>query len=164
MIAIEFDVVMTDATRTRLHTTKYLNEPSVQLFLGIPKGLEWEECSDSVNMMFDKDRLANVAQDLVPVLAAKVPVLVYSGMLDLICNYMGGIQWTNDLQWPFKAQFNAAPTNPWSGGSIQQSNGLAMASVANAGHMSPHDQPVQVSLLISCFVGSVPCSFLETIN
>lgn len=40
-------------------------------------------------------------------------VLVYSGMLDFICNYKGGDAWTTDLPWSGQKAFNNQNFTTW---------------------------------------------------
>merc|ERR1719428_983455 len=78
-----------------------------------PPSIKWSTCSRTAGLPLLLDRIFSFAQDLPPVLAAGVPVLVYSGELDLICNVDGGLKWTTEMEWPGKASFNAAPFKNW---------------------------------------------------
>lgn len=72
-------------------------------------------------------------------------MLIYSGKLDYICNYIGGAAWTRNLQWPGQVAFNNAPRNAWNivltngttyaAGTSQIASNFAWLEVNNAGHM-----------------------------
>jgi carboxypeptidase C (cathepsin A) len=55
----------------------------------------------------------SMADRLLNVLAGNYTVLIYSGKLDFICNFLGGAAWTAGLVWPGQSGFNSAPKNPW---------------------------------------------------
>jgi cathepsin A (carboxypeptidase C) len=53
------------------------------------------------------DWVGNFATDLPAALAENIPVLVYSGTNDWICNWIGGQRWTSAMVWP--GQVSAVP-------------------------------------------------------
>lgn len=50
---------------------------------------------------------------LAPLLDAGVPVLIYSGDMDYICNWMGGFAWTNALVWDGQHEFERSYMREW---------------------------------------------------
>lgn len=106
------------------------------------------DCSGSVHSAFSKagDWMLPIHRK-VPGLLAKIPVLVYAGDADWICNWLGNQAWTNNLEWPGKAAFNSAATKPATlpngkeYGTIKHANGLAFMRVYAASHFVPSDQP-----------------------
>lgn len=42
-----------------------------------------------------------------------MPVLIYSGDKDYICNWMGGLAWTEALEWKGYDGYNEAPVLSW---------------------------------------------------
>lgn len=94
-----------------------------------------------------KDHVLNTAPDLVDVLAADssgIDVLIYSGALDYICNWMGGRDWALDLEWPGKDQFNAAKNTTWTvdsetAGSYLNHDNFTFLKFNDAGHQVPQD-------------------------
>ena len=80
---------------------------------------------------------------------AGISVLVFSGVDDIVCNWMGSQLWLNGLVWGGTASWAAAPkATPWAGGTFQHAGLLTFAKVANAGHMSPMDQPTLMLQLL----------------
>lgn len=94
----------------------------------------------------------------------KKTVLVYSGKLDFVCNYLGGAEWTRKLVWPGQAAFESAPRNEWSivlangtryaAGTSRVAHNLAWLEVNMAGHM------VRATRLGGGEVESLNCSFV----
>lgn len=133
----------------------FLNSAATQATLGVSG--EWTSCNYQVNGDFSSDWMRNYQQDTLPLLASKIPVLVYAGDLDFICNWLGNHAWTEALQWPGKAAFNAAATKPWmvggqQAGTIQAAEGLHFLRVFDAGHMVPHDQPAAALAMLDTFI------------
>jgi cathepsin A (carboxypeptidase C) len=99
------------------------------------------------------DHVTNMALRIPAVLKAGVNVLVYSGALDYICNWMGGNAWTQALEWDGKAKFNAAKNTTWTvngenAGSYLQYENFAFLKVDGAGHQVPQDRPVQAQAML----------------
>jgi len=133
--------------------TNFLNTPSVQDELGVDR--VWNTCSSQVGEQFYDDIERSFAYHIPVLLAANVRVVVYNGMLDLICNWVGGYMWTSALDWPGKEGFNGQDMKDWilpelspnPVGHYRTYNNFTFIAVENAGHMVPHDQP-QVALQI----------------
>ncbi|PHH89320.1 hypothetical protein CDD83_6285 [Cordyceps sp. RAO-2017] len=77
-----------------------------------------------------------------------IPVLIYAGDADYICNWLGNQAWTEALDWPGRDVFNAAETRPvrsassqsdW--GTVKAAHNLAFVRVFQAGHLVPTSQP-----------------------
>jgi cathepsin A (carboxypeptidase C) len=43
-----------------------------------------------------------------PNILDQIPVLIYAGDADYICNWLGNQAWTEKLEWPGQKDFNAA--------------------------------------------------------
>ncbi|KAF3168739.1 hypothetical protein TWF225_011485 [Orbilia oligospora] len=85
---------------------------------------------------------------LVPDLLKEIPVLIYAGDADFICNWLGNHAWTEALEWPGKAAFNKVELQDFkmadsgkSVGQIKSSGHLTFLRIYQAGHMTPMDQP-----------------------
>ena len=125
--------------------TSFLNQEDVQKAIGIPNGLQWSSCNFAVNGQFSRDWMHSMADRMLPVLAANKTVLIYSGILDYICNYVGGNAWVNALPWTGASGFSAASTNAWNialqngtqhtVGQLKGFQNFAWLEVAGAGHM-----------------------------
>ncbi|CAG9956897.1 unnamed protein product [Clonostachys rosea f. rosea IK726] len=127
---------------------KWLNTPSVLEAIGA-EVTSFEECDNSVyNAFYNSGDWMQPIHRLVPDILAKIPVLIYAGDADFICNWLGNRAWTKALDWPGKDAFNAAPVQPlklggggaqW--GNLTTSGHFAFIQVFQAGHMVPTNQP-----------------------
>lgn len=89
---------------------KWLNLQSTQQALGVAnEGITWQSCNFQVNSMFSavsnapqhpqhhkppQDWMKNYQTQIPALLGNKTRVLVYSGDLDYIVNWIGGHMWT----------------------------------------------------------------------
>ena len=85
-------------------------------------------------------------QEFIPKILEKIPVLIYAGDADFICNWLGNHAWTKALEWDGKAGFSKKALGPYkmSGkevGQIQSFGNFTFLRIYQAGHMVPHDQP-----------------------
>merc|ERR1712232_1397857 len=108
----------------------------------------WTSCNRVVDLKLVShgDWMLGFQQDLPPLLAAGLPVLVYFGDQDFIVNWMGGQKWTNAFEWPGKAGFNAAPNMTYTvdgtdAGSYKTYKGFTFMKITGAGHLVPMDKP-----------------------
>jgi len=134
----------------------YLNLPATRQKMNAGTQV-WTMCSTTPYFALIDD-LARSSEVLFPqILAAQVPVLLYNGNYDLICNMMGTTTWAANLNWPFQNAFNTATNQSWivagqPAGYYKTSNGLAQLIVYNAGHMVPYDQPQNAQDLLYRFI------------
>eukprot|EP01129_Flabellula_baltica_P008575 TRINITY_DN341_c0_g1_i1.p1 TRINITY_DN341_c0_g1~~TRINITY_DN341_c0_g1_i1.p1 ORF type:complete len:425 (+),score=75.17 TRINITY_DN341_c0_g1_i1:33-1277(+) len=124
--------------------TKWLNDPSVRKGFNVGD-VTWEGCSNApfFALMSDEEQSSNF---LIPKILEKIPVLLYNGNCDLICNYMGTAEYVKIMDWPYQQAFNNAMNNTWTvdgaqAGYYKSAYNLTLLIVENAGHMVPYDQP-----------------------
>ena len=93
---------------------------------------------------------------LKPLLDANVPVMAYNGNYDFICNWRSGEIWTKTVDWSGKAAFNAITDYTDAGfGKLKKYQNFAYVVVEQAGHMVPHDQPVNARRMIEWFINGM---------
>jgi len=141
--------------------TNYLNLPAVQQHLGVSEA--WEACNDEVNQEFGLDEIQSFKWEIPAILSNSTPVYIYSGDLDLICNWYGGHMWVESMMWPGQNAFNAAPFQSWmmqgsEAGIFKTAQGFTFIRVNKAGHMVPHDQPQSALDLLDRIVHGKPFS------
>jgi carboxypeptidase C (cathepsin A) len=135
----------------------YLNRPDVRKKLGVPKGRAWQECNMNVNAEFMGDFMRSYAAEVTYLLESGLPVLIYSGLEDLICNSLSQHWWTSALEWHGHDAFNAASKEDWRvdgdlAGFIRRAKHFANVEILDAGHMVPMDQPKRMLSLFGDFV------------
>jgi len=128
--------------------SKFLNQRSVIEALGAEVD-GYESCNFDINrnFLFAGDWMKPYHQ-LVPGILAQIPVLIYAGDADFICNWLGNHAWTEALVWPGQKDFNNVELGKFtmadSGkhvGDIKSSGNLTFLRIFQAGHMTPMDQP-----------------------
>lgn len=132
----------------------FLNLDSTKEALHVPADIIWKDCSRRVNLSFASDEAVTVAPYIAELLHKDIPVLLYAGDLDYICNYMGTKAVALNLEWNHKDDFNAADDHDWNMGAglARSLNGLTFLQVRDAGHMVPSDQPENALALITQFL------------
>merc|ERR1712048_1204983 len=137
----------------------FLNTPAVQKAIGATK--KWSSCNLVVNKMFQNDFMKNYHTKIPDMLKSGVRIMVYAGDVDYICNWLGNKKWTLALDWPHKADFNAADDKPYmladgqtQLGRIRQAGGFSFVQVFQAGHMVPMDQPEAALKMLNDFLGN----------
>ena len=130
----------------------YLNQPKVMKALGAEVST-YEGCNFDINrnFLFQGDWMKPFHR-LVPKLLEKIPVLVYAGDADFICNWLGNLAWTEHLAWPGKKAYNKAPMEDLvvegnkldhpKIGSVKSAANFTFVRLHAGGHMVPHDQPL----------------------
>jgi len=137
--------------------TTFLNHGTIKKQLNASSSVTWGLCDTDpyFALMSDIDRSS---ENLVPGILAKIPVLLYNGNYDLICNMDGTADWSDAMVWPGAAKFATATNQSWTGakgqagGWYKSAQGLTRLIVANAGHMSPFDQPANVQVMVWQFL------------
>jgi len=133
----------------------YLNSDDAQKLFNV-SGHSWEMCAPGPYIALLEDEEQS-SMNLFPNILLNVPVLLYNGYYDLICNWEGTDSWSNILEWPFQDQYNKAKNQTWtvngkSAGFFKTADNLAFLVVDNAGHMSPFDQPENLHDMIYRFI------------
>ncbi|KAI5116338.1 hypothetical protein M0805_009174 [Coniferiporia weirii] len=90
-----------------------------------------------------------------------VKVIVYAGTLDFICNWVGNQRWTLDMEWTGREGYAEAPLRDWfvdgePAGKTRAFGNLAFTSLYGAGHLAPHDRPVQSLEMLKHWLADEP--------
>ncbi|MCJ1318181.1 hypothetical protein MMC15_003509 [Xylographa vitiligo] len=140
--------------------SKYLNQPKVLSALGAEVS-SYESCNFDINrnFLFQGDWMQPFHR-LVPGILEKIPVLIYAGDADFICNWLGNEAWTEALEWPGKAAYNKVDRSflkldgdGASIGEIKTSGNFTFMRIYGAGHMVPYDQPVSSLEFFNRWIG-----------
>lgn len=128
---------------------EYLNKKSVQKELGV-EVTKYDSCNFDINrnFLFQGDWMKPYHR-LVPKILEQIPVLIYAGDADFICNWLGNRAWMEALEWPGQSAYNKATyetlklsDDDTPIGSVKSSGNFTFIRLHAGGHMVPHDQPV----------------------
>jgi len=89
-----------------------------------------------------------------------IPVLLFYGMQDFTCNYVGGYTVASALQWSGASRWAKTPSEPLTiagteTGTIQAAQGLTWIQIDNAGHMASVDNPAAAHFAIDKLISDV---------
>jgi cathepsin A (carboxypeptidase C) len=132
------------------YTTKFLNKPETMEALGVEVD-GYDSCNFDVNrnFLFAGDWMKPI-HHYIPKLLEEVPVLLYAGDADYICNWLGNQAWAEALEWKGKKSYNAADLKKLrlggeddgkEYGKVKTSGNFTFMQIYQAGHMVPLDQP-----------------------
>ncbi|KAG9228194.1 putative carboxypeptidase Y like protein A [Amylocarpus encephaloides] len=128
--------------------SEYLNKKEVQAELGVEVS-SYDSCNFDINrnFLFQGDWMQPFHR-LVPGIIEQIPVLIYAGDADFICNWLGNEAWTNALEWPGQKEFKKAEYTYLNledadkkYGKVKTSGNFTFMKIFGAGHMVPMDQP-----------------------
>lgn len=140
---------------------RYLNQPEVRTALHVsPDVGPWQDTSSIVASILERGEQDSAAP-LFPALFARIRVLIYNGVYDMDCNFMGTDAWLASLEWPEGERFNRTARTPWleNGqllGSARSAGNLTQVLVNGAGHLVPMDQPEAALCLLEKFLKNSP--------
>ncbi|KAH0587996.1 Cell death protease [Termitomyces sp. 'cryptogamus'] len=105
----------------------------------------WIECRSGIHTAF-RELTENASVTVIPRVLAKIPVLIFAGDQDLICNYVGLESMIKEMTWNGATGLGTVQTQSWSvnatpAGTWVASRNLTYAKIFNASHMAPYDLP-----------------------
>ncbi|ATY59963.1 pheromone processing carboxypeptidase [Cordyceps militaris] len=144
--------------------TPFLRRDDVVSALNInsEKKTGWQECNGGVSVAF-RPQTSKPSVELMPELLSEIPVLIFSGAEDLICNHIGTEDLIENLDWNGGKGFevtpgNWAPRRNWTfegkdAGFWQSARNLTYVVFADASHMVPFDYPRRSRDMLDRFMG-----------
>jgi len=141
----------------------YLNSEPIRKALGLTYDVfprNYSTVSFSVNKAFEErmDLWATPTQyHVAELLERGVRVLIYAGTYDSVCGWTANKMWVEKLAWRRGDEFSRQPWKTWEidgreVGDVKSTGLLSLVSVWGAGHMAPHDKPVEASTLIKRWI------------
>ena len=125
----------------------YMNKPEVMKALGAEVS-SYESCNFDVNrnFVFAGDWMKPYFKNVIDILQQNLPVLIYAGDKDFICNWLGNQAWADKLEWSGSKEFSKAPVRKWKvdgkhAGDVKNYEHFTFLRVFGGGHMVPYDQP-----------------------
>lgn len=147
------------------NVTPYLRRPDVVAALHVNKDKRtgWTECSGAVGSAF-RARNSKPSIHLVPpILEAGIPIILFSGDKDLICNHIGTEEIIKSMSWSGGRGFEleqgvVAPRRDWvfegeAAGFYQEARNLTYILFYNSSHMVPFDYPRRTRDMLDRFIG-----------
>ncbi|KAJ9613010.1 Cell death protease [Cladophialophora chaetospira] len=140
--------------------TPYLRQQNVldALHINPDKRTGWVECAGAVSSAF-RARNSKPSIQLVPgILEAGVPILLFSGASDMICNHLGTEELIASMQWSGGKGMERAPQKEWefegeAAGIYQEARNLTYVKFYNSSHMVPFDYPRRTRDMLDRFMG-----------
>ena len=144
--------------------TPYLRRSDVTTALHIDKAKKtgWTECGGAVGANFDAAK-SKPSITMLPSLLEKLPIILFSGDKDLICNHLGTEELIHNMEWNDGKGFELspgtwAPRQDWTfegepAGFYQEARNLTYILFYNSSHMVPFDYPRRTRDMLDRFVG-----------
>ncbi|KAF2715775.1 carboxypeptidase Y-like protein A [Pleomassaria siparia CBS 279.74] len=128
--------------------SSYLNQKDVMKAVGAEVS-SYDSCNFDINRNFlMQGDWMKPFHRVVPALLEQIPVLIYAGDADYICNWLGNKAWTEALEWPGQKAYKAAKTKDLllggkgeKIGDFKSSGNFTFMRLHAGGHMVPYDQP-----------------------
>lgn len=127
----------------------YLRKKEVTEALNINPGKTtgWTECNGAVGASF-RARDSEPSRQLLPALLEEVPITLFAGAEDLICNHIGIEDLIKKMEWNGAVGFQSAPRLNWTfndedAGYWQSARNLTYILFNEASHMVPFDWPLR---------------------
>ncbi|CAF4022817.1 unnamed protein product, partial [Adineta steineri] len=144
------------------YVSAYLNRPDVMSSIHINgKKSQWKDFTESVHNAFQAFN-SKPSIDLLPNLLEQIPILLYNGEYDLVCNHWAAENMLDNMTWNGKSGFDlgngkVAPIYAWivddeSAGYIRYARNLTYILFYNAGHMVPYDQARRSQAMLHQFI------------
>lgn len=128
--------------------SSYLNKKEVMKAVGAEVN-SYDSCNFDINRNFllQGDWMKPYHR-VVPGILEQIPVLVYAGDADYICNWLGNKAWTEALEWPGQKNYAKAKMEDLllggdgkKIGEVKSSGNFTFMRLHAGGHMVPYDQP-----------------------
>ena len=140
---------------------KYLDQPAVREALHVsPAAKPWSDTSKRIAYLLEKGEQNSYAH-LYPYLFENTRVLIYNGIYDMDCNFMGTDAWIENQRWSYKDEFIKTERTPWLNeeqlaGHVRSTKNLTQLLIVGAGHLVPMDQPKNALAMLDKFLNDEP--------
>ena len=145
--------------------TPYLQRKDVTdaIHINPDKRIGWSECNGQVSHAFRATHSTPSVEFLPEILESGVPILLFSGAKDYICNHLGTEDMISRLQWSDGTGMELssgvlAPKRDWefegeAAGIYQEARNLTYVLFYNSSHMVPFDLPRRSRDMLDRFMG-----------
>jgi carboxypeptidase D len=132
------------------------------LHINPDKKTGWQECSSQVSSAFST-KVGQPSGKILPKILEEVPILLFAGDKDLICNHVGMENLINNMEWNGAKGMElsagvTAPRRDWTfegepAGMYQSARNLTYLRFYNSSHMVPFDYPRRSRDMLDRFMG-----------
>ncbi|CCG25146.1 hypothetical protein CORT_0H00280 [Candida orthopsilosis Co 90-125] len=137
----------------------FLNNDDNKHDLNLKKLKTWNECSGRVSRNFyARDSFPSV--HLLPDLLKQIPIVLFNGANDIICNTEGVLSYISKMKWNgIKGFENTDAKSDWvhdkkNVGYMLQERNLTFINIYNSSHMVPYDLPDVSRALLDIITGN----------
>ena len=146
------------------NVTPYLRRQDVIAALHVNKDKQagWTECVGAVGSQFSLAK-SKPTITMLPSLLEQVPIILFSGEKDIICNHLGTEEMIHNMEWNSGKGFELspgtwAPRRDWTfegepAGIYQEARNLTYILFYNSSHMVPFDHPRRTRDMLDRFIG-----------
>lgn len=139
------------------YVTPFLRKDPVLRDLNIENHQKWKECSGKVSLLF-KAKHSMPSVTLLPSILEQIPIILFNGNRDIICNYIGTENFIKEMKWNGQTGFPEDAYFDWkygnvTAGYIKKDRNLTFVNVFDASHMVPFDKPEISRSLIDLVTG-----------
>lgn len=136
----------------------YLSRPDVRSTLGVDESVpqNFSLVSWEVNSAFmaSMDHVFPNQFYIAALLERGIRALIYTGVNDFACNWVGNDRMTRDMEWTGREAFSVQPLRDWLvdgkvAGQTRSAGPLTFATINDAGHMAPYDKPAESLELVN---------------
>ncbi|CCM00613.1 uncharacterized protein FIBRA_02649 [Fibroporia radiculosa] len=136
---------------------KYLSRPVTRASLGVDAVVpeEFQVCNNDVNSAFhvSHDHMFPTQFYIAALLERGIRTLLYIGVNDWICNWVGNDRMVQGMEWTGQQAFVDQPLREWSvdgqvAGLTRSAGPLTFLTLDNAGHMPAYDTPKAAQVML----------------
>lgn len=136
-----------------VNVNPFLRQEDVKADLNIEHSIRWHECDLAVSSHL-RARHLKPSITLFPALLLEIPIVLFHGNRDIICNYIGGEEMIKGLEWGDRRGYSDDVIEyDWVYddvvlGTVKSERNLTFVNVYDASHMVPFDKPETSRALI----------------
>ena len=141
------------------YINEYFNLPQVEkALLGNVPEKNFTSCNSKVGQKFVFETMRPYQQYVAELLDKEIPVLIYVGDKDLVCDWLGNLAWVNKLDYSGHENFNATKFKPWfttegiQAGEVKNYKHFTYLRIYESGHMVPLDQPKNALSMVNQWI------------
>jgi vitellogenic carboxypeptidase-like protein len=153
-----YNYIQTDESPSFMNYAKFLTQADRRRQIHVGNMIFHQD--NKVEIMLKNDVFQSIPSEQLTILFDNYKILIYNGLLDIICAESLTLNWIADLSWSHADDYKTAKRQIWKvnttdtevAGYIKLVNRFMLATVRNAGHLVPSDQPRAMLDLLQRFI------------